>query len=328
MFLRRRVRVLLVVLVLAALVLVTVDFRSGDGGPLDRLRGGVTALLRPVQDGLATVVRPVGDAFGGVGELFRIRADNERLRERVDVLERRHRSTADVERENAELRELLAMRDHTGVEGVTARVVSLGPTSFEWVLTIDVGREDGIERNMPVVNGDGLVGRVIQVENHAARVLLAIDPNFGAPARHAGNGEAGTVIGRGGEPMLFQPFDPEASVEPGDEIVTSSYQSGAFPGGIPIGTVAGVGEVTAGLVRDVEIRPFVDFTTIHHVIVVTSEPVAELPAFEDAPDPDFTPPPGPPTVDGAESDAEGGADEEEADGEPQDEADEGDEAAP
>ncbi|MEX2504738.1 MAG: rod shape-determining protein MreC [Egicoccus sp.] len=319
-------------LVLAALVLITVDYRSGDDGPLDRLRGGVTTLLRPVQDGLTTVVRPIGDTFGGVGELFRIRADNERLRERVEQLEQRHRSAADVARENAELRDLLAMRDHTGVEGVTARVVGLGPTGFEWVLTIDVGREDGIERDMPVVNGDGLVGRVIQVEDHAARVLLAIDPNFGAPARHAENGEAGTVIGRGGEPMLFQPFDPEAAVEVGEEIVTSSYQSGAFPGGIPIGTVAEVGEVTAGLVRDVQVRPFVDFTRIHHVIVVTSEPVADLPAFEDAPDPEFTPPPGPPTIDGEDAadgteadDAEAG-DGTEGDGDAGDT--EGDEAAP
>jgi rod shape-determining protein MreC len=307
-FLRRRVRILLVVLVLASLVLVTVDFRSGGDGPLDRLRGGVTSLLRPVQDGLTTVVRPIGDSFGGLGELLRIRADNERLRERVEVLEQRHRSAADIQRENAELRELLAMREHTGVEGVAARVVALGPTGFEWVVTIDVGRADGIERDMPVVNGDGLVGRVIQVEEHAARVLLSIDPNFGAPARHASNGEAGTVVGRGGEPMLFQPFDPEVDVEVGDEIVTSAYQSGAFPGGIPIGTVAEVGEVTAGLVLDVQVRPFVDFTRLHHVIVVTSEPVADLPPFEDAPEPEFTPPPGPPTVDGdeAESDAEAG----------------------
>ncbi|MFA9430864.1 rod shape-determining protein MreC [Egicoccus sp. AB-alg2] len=309
MFQRRRARALLVVLVLLSLVLVTVDFRSGDDGPLDRLRGGLTAVLRPIQDGLVTLVRPVGDAAGSVADLFRARSENERLRAQVDELRERRRSVADVERENEELRELLGMREGTGVEAVAARVVALGPTGFEWTVVIDVGTDDGVERDMPVVNGDGLVGRVIQVERNAARVLLAIDPNFGAPARHAANGETGTVIGRGGDPMLFQPFDPEAQIEVGDEIVTSAYQSGAFPGGIPIGSVASVGEVTAGLVLDVQIQPFVDFTRIHHVLVVTSEPVVELPPFELSPDPEFTPPPGPPT---AEQD-EGDEDDDEAD---------------
>lgn len=300
MFQRRRARVLLVVLVLLSLVLVTVDFRTGDDGPLDRLRGGVTAALRPVQDGVVTLVRPIGDAFGGVSDLFRARSENERLREQVDQLRERRRSVVDIERENEDLRELLGMREQTGVDAVAARVVALGPTGFEWTVVIDVGSDDGIRRDMPVVNGDGLVGRIIQVERNASRVLLAIDPNFGAPARHAGNGETGTVIGRGGDPMLFQPFDPEAPIEVGDEVVTSAYQSGAFPGGIPIGSVATVGEVSAGLVRDVQVQPFVDFTRIHHVLVVTSEPVVELPPFDEAPEPEFTPPPGRPTDDTAD----------------------------
>ncbi|MFA9446514.1 rod shape-determining protein MreC [Egicoccus sp. AB-alg6-2] len=314
MFQRRRARLLLVVLVLLSLVLVTVDFRSGDDGPLEGLRGGLTALFRPVQDGLVTLVRPIGDAAGGVGELFRARSENEQLRREVEALRERRRSVADIQRENDDLRELLGMRDHTGVEAVAARVVALGPTGFEWTVVIDVGRADGIERDMPVINGDGLVGRVIQVEERASRVLLAIDPNFGAPARHAANGETGTVIGRGGEPMLFQPFDPEATLEVGDEIVTSAYQSGAFPGGIPIGSVSAIGEVSAGLVLDVQVRPFVDFTRIHHVLVVTSEPVADLPPFDEAPDPVFTPPPGPATADGRE-DEDAAADDEDGEGE-------------
>ncbi|WP_165403875.1 rod shape-determining protein MreC [Egicoccus halophilus] len=306
---------LLVALVLLSLVLVTIDFRSEGDGPLDRLRGGITTVFRPVQDGLLTVVRPIGDAFGGVRDVFRTRAENQRLRDEVAALRGRQRSVIDIQRENAELRELLDLRDDTGVDAVAARVVALGPTGFEWTVVIDVGSADGLRRDMPVVNGDGLVGRVIQVEPNAARVLLAIDPNFGAPARHAANGETGTVVGRGGDPMLFQPFDPEAEIEVGDEIVTSAYQSGAFPGGIPIGSVATVGDVSAGLVLDVQVQPFVDFTRIHHVLVVTSEPVAELAPFEDAPDPEFIPPPGPAIVDQDEEAAgDEAADGEAADG--------------
>lgn len=309
MYQRRRARILLAVLVLVALVLITVDFRTGEDGPVDRLRGGLTAVLRPVQDGLATIVRPIGDAAGNIAEIFRVRSENERLRAQVETLRERHRSATDLQRENEELRALLGMRDDGGFETIAATTVALAPSSFEWTITIDAGAEDGVERGMPVINADGLVGRVIQVQPRASRVLLAIDPNFSAAARVARTGEIGPVSGRGGEPMLFEPFDPESSVDVGDEIVTSRYQSGAFPGGIPIGIVASVEEGATPLVREVQVRPFVDFTRLHVVLVVVNAPVEEVPPLTGTEDLEFDPPDVPPT------------------GEPDDDADRDDDAA-
>lgn len=295
MYQRRRARILLAVLVLAALVLVTVDFRTGEDGPVDRLRGGVTTLLRPVQEGVAVLVRPVGDAAGNLGEIFRVRTENQRLRAQVETLRERHRSATDLQRENEELRALLDMRDAGGFDTIAATTVALAPSNFEWTITVDVGSDDGVERGMPVINADGLVGRVIQVTPRASRVLLAIDPNFSAAARVARTGEIGPISGRGGNPMLFEPFDPETTVEVGDEIVTSRYQSGTFPGGIPIGTVAGVREGATPLSREVEVRPFVDFTRLHNVLVVVNAPVDEIPPLTDTDDLEFVPPAVPPS---------------------------------
>jgi rod shape-determining protein MreC len=295
-FQRRRARAVLAVFVFAALALVTIDFRTGDDGPLDRLRGGATAAFRPVQDGVTALVRPFGNAASSVTDWFSTRSENERLREQVAQLEERRRSVTDLERENEELRELLSIRDRLRLETVTARTVALGPSNFEWTMTIDAGANDGIERNMPVINGDGLVGRVIQVTPDAARVLLAIDPNFSAAARTARRGEIGAIDGRGGEPMLLRPLDPEADIELGDELVTSSYQGGVFPGGIPIGTVTDVGQAGARLRREVEVAPFVDFTRVHHVLVVLNSPVDELPEFRDHDGLDFTRPPVDPLI--------------------------------
>jgi rod shape-determining protein MreC len=305
--------VLLVVLVLSAIVLVTVDFRAGDGGALHRLRGVATAVFQPIQDGVATIVRPFGDAAGGVSDVFRTRAENQRLRSENEQLRERRRSTVDLERENEELRGLLAVRDRGQLETIAARTVALGPSNFEWTITIDVGSDDGVERDMPVINGDGLVGRVIQVTSGASRVLLTIDPNFGAAARVSRTGETGTIDGRGGEPLLFRPLDPEVDLEIGDEIVTSTYQGGVFPGGIRIGTVSVIDEADNRLSREVQVQPFVDFTRLHHVLVVVNAPVEELPDLEGAPDVDFSPPDVEPTVDPEDLDAEG-ADDVEADG--------------
>jgi rod shape-determining protein MreC len=315
---RRRARLLLVLLVLSALVLVTVDFRAGDEGPLHRLRGIATTVFQPIQDGLVTVVRPIGDAAGGIGEVFQVRAENDRLRRQVETLQERRRSTLDLERENEELRGLLEVRDRGQLETIAARTVALGPSNFEWTITIDVGSEQGVERDMPVINGDGLVGRVIQVTPHASRVLLTIDPNFGAAARVSRHGETGTIDGRGGDPLVFRPLDPEIDLEIGDEIVTSTYQGGVFPGGIRIGTVSAVDEVANRLAREFEVQPFVDFTRLHHVLVVVGSPVDELPPLTGTPDVDFSPPDVEPTVDPESLEEEGA--EEEGD----EEADEGD----
>ena len=317
MFQRRRVRLLLALVVAVAIALVTVDFRSGDDGGLDRLRGVATSVLRPIQDGVGVLVRPLGDAAGAVGDLFAVRSENRELRARVEALEERRRVLDDLVRENAELRDLLAIADRIALSTVTARVVALAPSNFEWTITIDVGAADGVERGMPVIDGEGLVGRIIQVTPNASRVLLAIDPSFSAAARTAQTGEVGVLDGRGGDPMVLRLLDPTAVVEVGDPIVTSSYQGGVFPAGIPIGTVSQVTEGTSPLAREVQVNPYVDFTRLHHVVVVFTTGVDDIPPLEGTEGFDFRRPPvpsllDPPPTDGDQA-GEGAGDEADAD---------------
>ncbi|MEX0953226.1 MAG: rod shape-determining protein MreC [Nitriliruptoraceae bacterium] len=305
MYQRRRSRIVLAALVLVALVLVTIDVRSGEGGLLNGARGLATQVFQPVQDGATMLLRPVGNAFTGAGDLFTLRSDNERLRDEVERLRERRRTLTDLERENDELRDLLAMRAQGSHETVPARVVSLSPSSFEWTVTIDVGRREGVARDMPVINGDGLVGRVVQVTNTSSRVLLAIDPSFFAAARSSRTGQIGTIEGRGSDPMVLRPLNPAADVAVGDEVVTSSYQGGVFPGGIPVGLVGDVGEPSARLVRELTVRPFVDFTRLHHVLVILSSPVQPVPPLEGTPGVDFDAPSGPRFLERDDTDATG-----------------------
>ncbi len=281
MFQRRRASILLGVVIFASLVLVTVDFRGGEDGPLDRARGVTAAVLRPVQEGVATLIAPFSDLGDRIGELFRLRSENAELRDRVATLEERSATRADLERENRELRELLELTDRTELDTVAGRVVALAPSSFEWTVTIDVGTNDGVGRGMPVIDGDGLVGRIIQTSPNASRVLLAIDPNFAGAARTDRTGEVGTIEGRGSDPMLLQLLDPEGDVEVGDEIVTSSYDDGVFPAGVPIGEVREVTDGPGRLSREAQVSPFVDFSRLHHVAVVRTDGVQPLPPFED-----------------------------------------------
>jgi rod shape-determining protein MreC len=325
-FQRRRARLLLALLVLAAFALVTIDVRGGEDSPLERLRGVATAVLRPVQDGVDRLVRPFTDGAGSVRDLVAVRAANQELRERVDALEERRRVVEDLERENEELRGLLDIADRTVLDTVAARVVALAPSNFEWTITVDAGSDDGVRRGMPVLNGDGLVGRVIQVTPSASRVLLTIDPSFSAAARSATSGEVGVIDGRGGDPLVFRLLDPLATVEVGDPVVTSSFQGGVFPAGIPIGTVSAVGERTSPLVQEVQVNPYVDFTRLHHVLIVFSTGVEPIPPFEGTEGLDFTRPPVPPLLEESPQDGDDDTDDDDTDDAGTDDADDADAA--
>jgi len=287
---RRRARVVLAALVLVSLVLVTADFRSDEGGPLDGVRRVATAVFAPVQASATAVVEPVARLLGGIGDLASTFEDNQRLRDRVAQLVERRRSTEDVERENDELRALLEMREGRGWETVTATTIGIGPSNYEWTITIDVGTEDGVSEDMAVVDGDGLVGRVVLADRSSSRVLLTIDPNFASAARVAGNGEVGNLSGRGSELLLLDLLDPGAEVGPGDEVVTSSYAFGVFPAGVPVGVVEDLEQETPDLTRSVRVRPYVDFTSLGTLLVVRTFPVEEPPEVPLSPGRELDPP--------------------------------------
>lgn len=290
MYQRRRARVLLAVLVLVTLVLITVDFRSDDDGPVGALRSAATSLFGPIQDGLAAMLRPIGGAASSVTDLFRLRDENVALRGRLAELEERRSSYEDLQRSNDELRALLELQQRSAFETVASEVIAWSSSNYEFTVTIDAGEREGVALGMPVINQDGLVGRIVQVTPSASRVLLAVDPNFSAAVRTTRERENGRLSGDGPDPLRFELLDPEADVRPGDEVVTSAYSNGVFPAGIPVGTVEDVGEATTLLSLEVTVRPFVDFTALGTVLVVLHEPVADLPPITTDPNPRIVPP--------------------------------------
>lgn len=272
----QRARAALVGLTIAALALVTVDFRMGDDGPLAELRTSATSALAPVQGVVSGVVDPVVAAARGVGDSFGVSSENAQLKDRVAELET---AQLDYDAVVAERDELLALLDVVGeveLGGIGARVIANSASNFEWLVTIDAGLEDGVAVDQPVVNGDGLVGRVIQVGASSARVLLAIDPSFYATSRASESGEVGTTQGQGGDLLRFVPVDPEADFPLGDDVTTAAFDLGLYPSGIPIGTVEDPGDNVSGMARVVRVRPYVDFTGLDLVFVVDSEAEAAL----------------------------------------------------
>lgn len=290
MFERRRARILLATLMLVSLVLLTIDERAGAEGPLGRVRTGVATVFEPVQDGVTTIVRPIGAVLDGVVDFFRLRAENARLKAELEQTRGRRQSLEDVTRENESLRALLGMREELSARSgefrfLPAEVIALAPSNFEWTITLNVGESHGVREGMTAITGRGLVGRIIQVGPISSRVLLAIDRNFSVAVRVARNGEHGYLEGGGTHPMRLNLINPEADVNEEDEIVTSTYSNAMFPDGIPVGGVVSVGEKTGLLNREILVRPYVDFAKLDIVLVILrAPPPAPLPPVRAAPD--------------------------------------------
>jgi rod shape-determining protein MreC len=274
---RRRQLTILAVLLAASIVLITIDFRQPDGGPVDRLQRLAIAVFGPLQQGASAVVRPVTGLAGGLSELGGLREDNRRLEAEVTRLRAQERTYADVLAENRRLRGALAMARRCGCRTVGASVVAGPGSNFQLSVTVDAGSRQGVARDMAVVDADGLVGRVTQVSADYATVLLVTDPASGVAATLAGGstrGKApGIVRGSGAQLLSFQPVRAGTAVRRGDPVVTQGYQDGVFPAGLPIGVVERVEEAgAASLVPRVAVRPYAALGTLDVVAVVVDRP--------------------------------------------------------
>ena len=268
----RRTRVVLSLLLLTAFTLVTLDYRAGNGSPLQSLRGVAGAVFGPVERQLARVTRPVGDAVGALVHPGRSRSRLDALRRENDDLRLQlHRTALDAARAR-QLDALLRLKDAGGYTLVPAQVVAVGDgLNFEWTATIDAGTSDGVRAGMTVVNGAGLVGRVVRLTARTATVLLAIDPVFHAGGRLEGSLQLGYTSGQGLRPMTLTLPDPHAQVRPGDRLVTQPAGPPAAAG-IPIGRVSAVVGAAGALTRTALVMPFVNFTGLDLVAIVVVPP--------------------------------------------------------
>lgn len=255
-----------------AVVIITVALLSLTAHQRHRL----TLLERWLQDALAPVQGLLFRATAGVDreverwrKLRSLWAEHEALSERAaQVDELRHR-LAELTAENQRLRELLGFAQTLQVEYVPALVTGRNPDNWFQTVTINRGRAHGIGPNDVVVVSQGLVGRVSTVSEHAATVMLILDPDSGVAAMVQRTRDAGVALGMAGDgPHLhLRMFSREAAVEPGDAITTSGL-SYLFPKGLLIGVVDSVGLGHGGLVRTARVRPAVDFDRLEEVLVI------------------------------------------------------------
>jgi rod shape-determining protein MreC len=281
----------LFILCVASLVLFTVYVKEGDGGPLHTVQLGAAEVLKPVRSVVDSAVTPIGEAREKV-EYALDTSEVDRLRRQVRETEELAAQASRLERENARLRELLKGERTIYKYGPLARVIAPVGDQFTERIQIDVGSQDGIKADMPVVIGENtLVGRTTEVSRSTAEVMLVTDQMFAAgvriippakfdpasdqlsPAVTADDASYGEGLLRTNlEGYLGIDFvDFSARAEEGDYVVTSGRAGDRellFPPGLFVGTVEQVSSQDIEQYKKIVVDPAMNPDDLEEVRVI------------------------------------------------------------
>ncbi len=205
----------------------------------------------------------------------RLQGENTDLRRQLGEISSRVAQAGELERENRNFRTMLDFKNRSELKLIPAKVIARDPSSWWSSVLVDRGSSDGITRDQPVLTVEGLVGKVIEVMQNNARVLLLVDENCKVSGWLKETGYYGIVQGNilsggAGAPCRMLFVDRFAALKENDKVLTSGL-GGIFPKGILIGTVTAVAPSNDSrkttLYQELYVAPAVDLARIDEVFI-------------------------------------------------------------
>jgi rod shape-determining protein MreC len=271
----RRTRLLLGVALIAALALIAVSYSSGSSA-LRTMRHAAGSVFGGAERVVGSVTTPIGRfvdsglAGSGGGQVAV-------LQRKLAVMRAELSSAQLGKADYRELSRLLALAGTGSYRVVPASVIAFGQ-GYQQTVTLDAGSSDGVEPQMTVLDGDGLVGQVISVDQSSCTVLLASGASSVVGIRLAPSGQIGWVTGSGSDRtgsnlLKLQVLDSAAVLTPGEQLVTAaSMHDRPFVPGVPVGVIVSVRNRAGALTAQALVRPYVDFTALNVVGIVIAPP--------------------------------------------------------
>ena len=230
-------------------------------------------LMNPVvvaQTWISSHYSAIQDFVNSPTDLARLRQENAELQAENANLKAQ---IIELENQNADMQVLSALlkfqKKNLSNEYLSASVIGRDTSPFLKYILIDRGSDDGLRRGMPVVNYQGLVGRVAAVSSSAARVQLITDPASKINVSLQSSGADAVLTGSLTGEVSLQMIPQDANVQPGDLVLTSGY-GGSYPGNLLIGQVTSVHSRDYDLFQTASIQPVVDFSHLDIVMVIVN----------------------------------------------------------
>ncbi len=250
--------------------------RTDQAEQLQQVGGRVLDPLRQVVGGVGD---GVGGLFGTIGEIDRLRTDNDQLRRQLASTQQRVASLTEAAQENDELRQLLGLTKALDMQLLPVRIVSRDPSNFTWEVGIDAGSTQGIREGMPVVgSADGagaLAGTVVTVGTDTARVRFIVDTRSSVIAIDQATRALGLVQGQLGGQLVMLNVQTTDQMAVQDPVVSAGLSIGtdvrsAYPKGLLIGRVQAIEPDPNALTKTAFVQPAIDFMKVDRLLVVTS----------------------------------------------------------
>jgi rod shape-determining protein MreC len=228
---------------------------------IDRLRTAVTDAFAPILEALAQPIATVNHLVVDAHNLVNLQADNERLRDENMRLRQWEQVARELAAQNQALSDTLRFVPHDDIHSTTGRIIADSGGVFVRSLLVDVGARDGVARGQAAVAGDGLIGRIAEVGDISARVLLITDLNSRIPVMIESTRDHAILAGDNSDQPKLMYLPPNLTLKPGERIVTAG-DGGAFPPGLPVGVISSVVDNTA------RVAPFADWGRLEYVRIV------------------------------------------------------------
>jgi len=266
-------------LVVLSLILITVSFREPTSGPLHGVQAAGATVLRPFEIAAERVARPFRDVYGYFSDLIHVKKENAELKEQVNRLRQQALLGESARAQNDEFRKQLEFVDSplfpSDYTAVNTRIIGWR-SEFDERVVIAAGSDHGIRQETPVVTSDGLVGSVTQVTGSSALVTLLTDDSSAVQVRDRESNAFGVLQhGQGESSLIVDGVTKDKKVSAGDVIVTAGTRSkqypSLFPPDIPIGYVVSVGQSDTALYKQIQIQPFVDFSSLDAVTALITK---------------------------------------------------------
>lgn len=252
-------------------LLVILSFKFSDRfAPVKTVVGDA---ISPMQKGINTVGQYLSDKMDLLDSKEELIEKNKELQDKIDSLSYANKILTSENSELENLQELYKLdKKYPDYPKVAATVISRDGNNWFNVFYIDKGKEDGVDVDMNVIAGNGLVGIVSEAGRHYAKIRAIIDDKSNVSAMFGSTGE--TCIVKGNMESIYQGYiDIEmisntAKVKDGDEVVTS-HVSNKFLPGLSVGYIKDITTDSSNLMKTAHLTPVVNFDQMETVLVIT-----------------------------------------------------------
>lgn len=231
-------------------------------------------IVSPMQSGINTVGRFIFDKKELLISKEKLIKENQTLKERIDALSYDNKVLAGENKDLDNYRELYQLdQKYPDYPKVGATVIGRDGNNWFNLFTIDKGKEDGVDVDMNVIAGNGLVGIVSEAGNHYAKVRSIIDDKSNVSSMFENTGE--TCMVKGNMQSIYKGYidvtmiSNTAEAKDGDAVVTSRISDKFLPG-LLVGYISDIKEETDGLSKTANLTPVVSFDKLETVLVITT----------------------------------------------------------